>query len=313
MSDKPFKTHDELIQLLKERGIDFSSAESKSFAKKKLQRIGYYNLINGYSSLFWADDNCDTYKAGTTIDEIYCLYILDQKLREIFLRNILPIETNIKSLIAYYFPQEHPETNYLTYKNFDTAKRDANKNITSLIAEIQRQIASRASDPSISHYLKKYGYIPLWVLNNILTLGTVSKFYSLMQQSERQSISRTFHLPDHELESILIYISSVRNFCAHGNRLFCYRSKRPLCDTNLHQKMGIQRSDKNEYLYGKRSLFAAMIALKLTMSKDEFRRLVKDIDIALKNLYSRMSVLTENIVLDSMGFPDDWKTKLLIK
>lgn len=215
MNQKPFKTHEQLIELLETRGIDFSAPDSKSFAKKKLQRIGYYNLINGYSSLFLENEESNKYKQGTTIKEICNLYLFDQKLREIFLRNILPLEVNIKSLIAYYFPKAHPGTYYLTYNNFDTTRRDANKNITSLIADIQRQLAGRCSDPSISHYLKKYGYVPLWVLNNILTLGTISKLYSLMQQKERQEISKTFHLSDKELENILTYISSVRNFCAH--------------------------------------------------------------------------------------------------
>ena len=171
-------------------------------------------------------------------------------MREILLHYILPIETNIKSLIAYYFPQEHSETYYLIYKNFDTNRKDANKNITGLIAELQKQISSRASDPSIAHYLQKYGYVPLWVLNNILTLGTISKFYSLMQQKERQEISKTFRLSDNELESILTYISSIRNFCAHGNRLYCFRNKRPLCDTQLHALMGLDRTSKGEYVYG---------------------------------------------------------------
>lgn len=311
MNEKPFKSHDQLIELLHSRGIDFSSPDSKSFAKKKLQRIGYYNLINGYSSLFWKDDQKDVYKDGTTIIEIYNLYLFDKKLREIFLHNILPLETNIKSLIAYYFPQAHPETHYLTYDNFDTTRKDSNKNITGLIADIQKQIAGRYSDPSISHYLKKYGYVPLWVLNNILTLGTISKFYSLMQQKERQEISKIFHLSDNVLESILTYISSIRNFCAHGNRLYCYRSKRPLIDTSLHRNMGIGKSDKGEYQYGKRDLFAVMIALKLTISKREFKRLVKDIDVALKNLNSHISTLTEDVILESMGFPIKWKNLLL--
>ena len=214
-------------------------------------------------------------------------------------------------MIAYYFPQAHPETHYLTYDNFDTTRKDSNKNITGLIADIQKQIAGRYSDPSISHYLKKYGYVPLWVLNNILTLGTISKFYSLMQQKERQEISKIFHLSDNVLESILTYISSIRNFCAHGNRLYCYRSKRPLIDTSLHRNMGIGKSDKGEYQYGKRDLFAVMIALKLTISKREFKRLVKDIDVALKNLNSHTSTLTEDVILESMGFPIKWKNLLL--
>lgn len=313
MKDKSFKTHDQLIELLSSRGIDFSAPESKSFAKKKLQRIGYYNLINGYSALFFKENEVDAYRPGTTIAEIYNLYLFDKKLREMLLRNILPLETNVKSLIAYYFPQFHPESDYLKYNNFDTSRKDANKNITSLIAEIQRQIAGRASDPSIAHYLSNYGYIPLWVLNNILTLGTISKFYSLMQQKERQEISKTFRLADNELENILTYLSSIRNFCAHGNRLYCYRSKRPLINTDLHKGMQLEKTKNGEYMNGKRDLFAVMIALKLAIPQVEFRRLVKEIDIALKNLYSHTIVLSEEIVLKSMGFPADWKNKLLQK
>ena len=145
---------------------------------------------------------------------------------------------------------------HLTYENFDTTRKDSSKNITALIAEIQRQISSRVSDPSIEHYLNTYGYLPLWVLNNILTLGTISKFYSLMKQNERQTISKIFRLSDNELESILTYVSSVRNFNAHGNRLFCYRSKRPLCNTRLHSQMGIERNLSGEYICGKRDLFS---------------------------------------------------------
>lgn len=310
MNDKPFKNHDELLELLESRGIDFTAPDSKSFAKKKLQWIGYYNLINGYSSLFL--ETKDKFKKGTTINEIYNLYLFDQKLREIFLHNILPFETNIKSLVAYYFPQEHPETHYLTYENFDTTRKDASKNITALIAEIQRQISSRVSDPSIEHYLNTYGYLPLWVLNNILTLGTISKFYSLMKQNERQTISKIFHLSDNELESILTYISSVRNFSAHGNRLFCYRSKRPLCNTRLHLEMDIEKNPSGEYICGKRDLFAVMICLKITLSKKDFRRLVKDVDVALKNLLSRKNILSLSELLSTLGFPIDWKQKLLI-
>ena len=311
MPAKDFKTYDEQINILVSRGVQIITPEDKSFAKKTLQHEGYYNLINGYNKLFLS--GTDVYKPGTTLQEIYALYSFDKKLREIFLQNILHLETNIKSLIAYYFPQSHPESNYLIYGNFDTAKRDAYKNIPELIAEIQRQIANRCSDPSITHYLQSYGYIPLWVLNNILTFGTISKFYSLMLQQERQSISKIFHLSDNELESILFYISSVRNFCAHGNRIYCYRSRRPLGNMQLHIDLHIPLSDNNEYTYGKRDLFAVMIALKATLSKAEFRRMIKDIDLAIRNTCRNFKVLSQSELLDEMGFPSDWKSKLLTK
>jgi abortive infection bacteriophage resistance protein len=308
--EKPFKPHDDLILLLEKRGIDFSKPGSKSTAKKYLQRIGYYNLINGYSSLFYEDGKVDSYLPGTTIDEIYALYIFDRKIRAIVLENILPFEENIKALIAYHFPKAHPESNYLTYTNFDNAKKDASKNVTSLIAGVQKQIADRSSDPSIEHYLRKYGYVPLWVLTNILSLGTISKFYSLMQQKERQDIAKTFRLQDKELESVLMYVSSVRNFCAHGNRLYCYRTNRPLSDSALHDVLQIPRNEKGEYAYGKRDLFAVLIALKLVQSKTQYRKMLHDVNGCLNELAGSLSVIAIKDVLVCMGFPEDWRKKL---
>lgn len=107
MADKIFKTHDELIALLISRGIDISTPEHKSFAKKALQHKGYYNLINGYSKLFILSTiPDDKYKPGTTVEEICALYDFDRTLRSIFLKYILSFETNVKSLIAYFFPPE---------------------------------------------------------------------------------------------------------------------------------------------------------------------------------------------------------------
>lgn len=308
MNDKSFKTLDELINILESRGIVFNHPYDKGYAKKHLQRIGYYTLINGYSSLFQSEK--DVYISGTTIKEIIALYVFDQKLREILLQHIFPLETNIKSLVAYYFPQHHKETNYLNYSNFDTSKKDSSKNITALISDIQRQIASRVTDPCISHYLKKYGYIPLWVLNNILTLGTISKFYSLMKQDERQEIAKIFKLQDSELESALTYISSVRNFCAHGNRLYCYRSKRPLCDTSLHKQIGIQKPSTGEYENGKRDLFAVLIIFKLMLSPTDFNGCINQVDAAINKLYTKVNVINKAVILDSLGFPANWKDAL---
>ena len=93
-------------------------------------------------------------KKGTKINEIKALYNFDARIRRIFFKYILLIETNIKNLIAYTFSQAHPQENYLVYTNFNRNLRDSNKLITNLISDIQRQISSRVSDPCISHYLR---------------------------------------------------------------------------------------------------------------------------------------------------------------
>lgn len=315
--DKTFKTYDEQIAILISRGIQISSSAEKSEAKKALQHYGYYNLINGYKMPFLETNSSelsdDKYKPGTKINEIIALYNFDMRIRRVFFKYILLIETNIKNLIAYSFSQAHQHENYLIYTNFNRNLKDSDKLITNLISDIQRQISNRVSDPCIAHYLKQHGYIPLWVLNNILTLGTISNFYKVMNPKERQEISKIFKIQDNELENILMYITPVRNFCAHNNRLYCYRTKRPLTDLSIHDKLNIPRhsQSKNEYNYGKRDLFAAVLAMKVLLSDMDFKKFLKEINNALNIFRPRMCVMQEKDLLSYMGFPEDWRESLL--
>lgn len=138
--DKVFKTYDEQIALLNSRGIEILTAAERSEAKKALQHNGYYNLINGYKMPFLVDNleefDDDKYKNGKKINEIKALYNFDSRIRRIFFKYILLIETNIKNLIAYSFSQAHPQENYLVYTNFNRNLRDSNKLITNLISDI---------------------------------------------------------------------------------------------------------------------------------------------------------------------------------
>lgn len=314
--EKTFKTYDELISILESRGIDFSAPNAREQAKHILQHEGYYNLINGYKTPFLQKDDKnrvlvpDQYKPESTVNEICSLYSFDRELRSVILSSILRIETNIKNLVSHSFSKAHGYKNYLVYSNFDTSQRNCAQNITKLIAEVQRQLSNRASDPSISHYLQIYGYVPLWVLNNILTLGTISKFYSLMKQPERQEVSKCFHLQDNELSSVLTYLSSIRNICAHSNRLYCFRTKRPLADLYVHKKLGIEKNASGEYIAGKRDLFAIMIVFYIILSKEEFNAVIHKIDKEISVLTGQLHVLSVQDVLSYMGFPLDWEHML---
>lgn len=307
MEEKVFRTLDELVNILISRGVNIADDPERSYAKRVLEKHGYYNLVNGYSKLFLTNKEDTLYRSGTTLREMNALYQFDRVLRNIFFRYILEVEIHIKSLISYYFSESHGHKNYLVYTNFNTALKDSESKITNLIAEIQRQTASRSSDPSISHYLKVHGYIPLWVLNNILTLGTISKFYSLMLPQERQKVSKHFKMMDNELENALLYISVIRNFCAHGNRLYCFRTKNPLINTQYHSALGIAQNDNGEFLQGKRDLFACLIALKRLLSNNDYRRMSKELSQALKTLNKKLKILSEKEILNEMGFPDNWK------
>ena len=74
MEQKPFKTLDEQIALLKSRGMHISDANK---AKEYLGDHTYYSVINGYSDLFWGSSSKTAYKPGTNFGEIKALHHFD--------------------------------------------------------------------------------------------------------------------------------------------------------------------------------------------------------------------------------------------
>nr|DAF99594.1 MAG TPA: Abi-like protein [Siphoviridae sp. ctkKt3] len=308
MGDKVFKTYDEQISILESRGMDLLDKNERQNAKKLIQRIGYYKLINGYKTPFLdATASTETYLPGTRISELYALYVFDRSLREIFLRYILRVETNVKTLISYTISSNYGHDNYLLYKNFNTSKREAAKEISGVIADLNQAISKNSNDPCIRHYLQNYGYVPMWVLNNVLTLGNISRLYSIMKTNDRQSISRVFKINDDVLENFLHLLSIVRNFSAHGNRLYCIRTRRPLINTNAHTFLSIPKSASNEYILGKRDLFAAVIVLRHLMSLQEYKKFNAELTGAINNLSSKLNVISVDDILSNMGFPSNWK------
>ena len=125
----------------------------------------------------------------TSAIEIYALYKFDRNIRYIFLKRVLEIENNIKSSIADVLSKEYGYDNYLKISNFELKQNHNLRNISKLIAHIQNDIARQINkSSSITHYMENYGYVPMWVLANILTLGTISRFFNLMKLKERQNV-----------------------------------------------------------------------------------------------------------------------------
>ncbi len=116
MPNKPFRTHNQQLKILRKRGMD---VPTNGQPKRILERENYCNLIDGYKDLFANPGMTESYKPGTQFQEIVALYNFDFELRHALLKPILKIETHVKSRIAYRFSQQYGHDNYLKLVNFD--------------------------------------------------------------------------------------------------------------------------------------------------------------------------------------------------
>ena len=223
-----FKETQDQIIIQQGRGLQILNDTT---TQRIIEAENYYKLFNGYKEPFLDSTKPDeTYLPGTKFEEVYALYLFDRELRNIFIRYILEIENNVKSVLAHEFSRKYGYDNYLKVANFDTSikpgerKTKAQKvgEISDLISNLQHEVARQLSknNSMVSHYMLNYGYIPLWVLVNTLTIGTISVFYSHLGQQDQNNIGRFFSLKPDELKTILQVLTLYRNACAHDERLY---------------------------------------------------------------------------------------------
>lgn len=279
----------------------------EEYAIDVLKRISYFSLIGGYKNIF-INPTMNKYYRGVCFENIVSLYQFDEELRSLFMKYILKIERKLHSVISYHFTQVYGENQkeYLNKNNYEYTSKNKDE-IDKLIKKLAYLANKNPHYEYINYHRNKYGNVPLWVLVNALPFGSVSKIYQYSNPSMKAKICKDFdNLNERQLEQILSVVTKFRNVCAHGERLFSYRTKDDIGNLLIHQKLHIAKKN-SKYIYGKNDLFAVVISLKYLLPKQDFLEFKKQLMKIINQLVSSVDFLKEESVLKEMGFPENWK------
>lgn len=285
---KEYKNNKELIDYLIFKNVIINDKER---ALKNIEKYSYYSIINGYKAVFKNENN--EYKKNTSFEEIYALYEFDKNIKAIFLKYILEIEVIVKSLIANIISEEYGIEEYLKAENLDNT---ANENvITDFIEKVEKDIEDNyIKHPAIKHYKDKYNFVPPFVLTKILTFGAISKYYSLLKQSDRQKISKYFKLSDKLLRQILINLTMVRNISAHSDRLYSYRNKYDISFKNIEKDY-----NRKEYLC---NLYMIIKSMKVLLDEEKYQEFGNLLNNEINKLKEKLIVIDIDDILRTMGY-----------
>ena len=301
--EKEFKTIDQQIDIFKKKGLII---DDELAAKDILLKENYF-FINGYRHIFMNSPTDRTFISGTTFSEMYALFKFDRYSRNIFFKNLLIIENRLKSVISYQLSKKYgyKEKDYLNSKNF-TQNPEKKRRVKDVIEKMKRQIRINTGRHNATmHYLKNYGYIPLWILVKVLSFGMVCELYSIMTDEDKLEVSSVFNLTVENLESFLPILSNYRNLCAHEDIVFDHKTERVIPDTEYHKKLNIFKMD-DEYIYGKDDVFAVIIIFKMMLEDSEFRLMLKEFEYELEKLDGKVDSIPIEKILDTMGVPKNF-------
>lgn len=351
MEQKKYKTYRQLLSRLRSRGMVINKGSQGARAMRVLEQENYYNVINGYKSLFLEREATDTleeqYKTGTTFDEVYALYCFDREVRNIYLRYLLKLENSFKTVISHEFSSKYGYDNYLKHANFQStastdmsdlkyiAKRNnlelpkdlirvqqisAEENaeaVTKLIGDIHQEIARQINKHHqvVTHYMTQHGYIPLWVLVNVLTFGRITTFYLHMKKDDKTRVAKFFSVNAKELHKYMEMLGLARNKCAHDERFYdiSFRQRLHTKGIKNFRVLGIKTQPDGSYLSGTNDAYAIAVIFAVLLGKTDLREFVSAMKNSFVKLEKQLKTINVQEVMDKMGYHKDWQNLLQLK
>jgi len=256
-TDKPFKTIDEQMELLKSRNLTFENPET---VKSSLIKYGYYEIINGYKDNFLINPKDDSkgFKDGVTFEHILALYKLDKNIRAAVKNALEEFELSFKQILAYTIAEEYSDSDsrYTAVSHYNTGKshikykrgRSSRNKQGKIVKENDRDrllkkikyITKHNDYQPFKHYREDHHNVPPWIAVKGLMFGESIYLYKLSKPNVRDKVlGRLMHIEPRlvattdetfkirqafgDILSLCLYY---RNESSHGGRIYNRRSRK---------------------------------------------------------------------------------------
>ena len=315
--DKPFKTLDEQIRILQNRGLIVDRIEE---TKNYLLFHNYYKTVNGYGYFLYERAGSTRFMSGSRFAHIVAIEQCDSRFKSTCFKFILDIEHYFKSVMAYEFSKANVyEVNfYLNKKNYDL-------NISAsafdfVIEKACKSIINKYSKlndgNSIAHYSQNHDCIPLWVIIEFFDFGQTLSMFKILPMSIKNEIAKdfsqlvtnnlglSFRVNVSDLEEYMNVLKELRNLIAHNNRLYDHVFRNNIkYIPEIYDYYGIgARDDRNK-------VFHVLVLMKLFLTNDQYVLMHNSVYAHFKRLKNKISDVLTDRVLDSLGVVDDYLLK----
>lgn len=297
-----FKTYDQQIEILQNRNLLIGDKRS---AINFLNLNNYYNVINAYKDIFIQQGiTPEKFLDGTTFDDFVQLYNFDKLIRLAVSDFLIIIERTFKSIIAYEFSKLHGNANldYTNINNFDTLNEPTES--SKLVTYISNQINHdyNAGNEMIRHYIDNHGVVPLWVNVNLMTFGTMSKFYMCMKEIDKRNVAKNLsdvlgrNIQFNDISNSIKILVLLRNKTAHDQRIYDFSSGQLIVSHNNKLLKRYSESPKNNF-------FGSLCCMHDFLLQTDFYNLQQLLCNFIKELENNVNQSIMNRILNKMGIP----------
>ena len=236
--NKEYKTIDERINILKNRGLLFKNEKE---AYKILLEHSYFDIINANEKLF-ADVSFSEkhYLPNIYFEDLYDIYLFNNELSELTMNMLLSVESKLKNSVAYRFSGRYCNT-------ISTTEEYTNRN--NFVRPHQRALQQKWDDfkpfnrrnfiPFLKHnysYMNVYDKLPFWVATKGIVFGTMVLFVNFLDETTKQEVKKDLGLEGFSIDAFefaIYYLKDVRNSCAHGDMIYRFSGTHDVSSINI--------------------------------------------------------------------------------
>ena len=218
---------DKQLNLLKSRKLIITNRDR---AKRLIMTSSYYDLINGYKSVFMLSN--DRFKDNVKLEDIYIFSFIDKGIQSITMKYSLMIETLFKTRLSYVI-SNHLGVHQDDYLHARYYKRQINHlSFAKVKQEINKQLDICNAKQPTKYYLKHHNHVPPWILFKNISFGSAINIFRLLSTKHKREVANLLLPTDlitckDKIELLINTLEAIRRFrncAAHSLNFFGCRS-----------------------------------------------------------------------------------------
>jgi len=228
--DKPFLSFQDQLRKLE---VDYKlTIIDRDFALMALSTVSYYDLINGYKSLFMINNE---FMPGISMEFLFSTHMYNKSIQGVLFKYSMYAENSFKTILSYIISEKYGvlSEEYLHKRNYKFQKDSFNKKRMNELLHKLSETCRVCKDTPTSHYRLTKNHIPPWILFRNVSFSDVSNLFDFLKPDDKTiliSYFDAFHKGDIDLQeairtmkSCLTIVRKFRNQIAHNLTFMDYR------------------------------------------------------------------------------------------
>ncbi|WP_203265680.1 Abi family protein [Streptococcus uberis] len=248
--EKPFKTFEEQIAILKARNLNFVNEVA---AIEILSTYSYYEIINGYKEVGISEG--EKFRDGVTFEQLFNLFLMDKKIRSAISTAIYELEAHLRTALSYTVAKHYTadQSEYLKRRHYEKGNTKHGQSQRTQLLNKCSKIINDDSQP-YKHYREDHGNVPPWILVKGMTFGNLITFYKLQKSEIKDEVINLMtkipiELITDEIKDMVInifyFLLAHRNNTAHVSRAYNFKTDKNKIRYSkvFHDRMKLSEDD----------------------------------------------------------------------